>query len=134
MPRGSKKAETDVSKKAEAAAVAEAQEDAKVEEVAAAYFAAQTKSGAGEEEPTEVDEKSTEPVLERSDTEADGGSSDVSGEEAGGDESGDGEVSGELPEPEVETEETAVLDDDIDPGTAAEKRPTTAGGLTVITT
>lgn len=132
MPRTPKKDEVfPVDEEAVAAAIAEAQEDLVAEEAAAAFFAAQAKSGEGEDGEATVDEIEAEPVL----GEPSGLSDDESGysarEEAEDDEGSAGEEPEGPSESEPEAEETAVAPE-VDTRTSAEKRPR-YDGLTIVT-
>ena len=121
------------------AAIAEVEEDLVVEEVAAAFFAAEKSDDTEEEAESgeaEVDEGSAEPILAGEDGVSDGGSADESGEEGEADSGSADEESARTEEPSQAEEDPAVVDVDalIDhTKTAAERRPTTAGGLTVLT-
>ena len=131
MPRTPKREdEFELDPEAAAEAVAEVQEDLAVEEAAAAFFAAQAKSGEGEEGEAAIDEVAVGPVLGVADGEADGGSTDSAPAEAEDDAGGAGEEPAGPEESEVEAEEVAAPVRRLN---SAESRPTTAGGLTVIT-
>lgn len=107
------------------------EEEKRVEEAEAAYFAAQSKSGEGEDGSPEVDEAEAEPVLGGPAGETDGESSDPSTEEGAGDGEDIGESS--TPEAETQTPDNPVPVVPEREKTAAELRPTAMGGSTIYT-
>lgn len=109
--------EAPLDEKAVAEAVAEVHEDLEVEEAAAAFFAAEK----SKEDATVDDAIEAEPVLGGDGGEADGGTTDSVPEAP---EADAGSVEEERTEPVVEK---------VDTRTSAERRPTTGGGITIVT-